>query len=240
MEEKTAVIAIATRTPKPIYWAIGIILLTFMLTLTGINVLGCTDLQDSDSLLKSIFSLRAECRYSPNLSGWQVAIGSLLVGGLLSFLVVKACLWLFEDSKDDALSGVRKKLIGAWHVEAIGDDDNPWTGTAEFEIEEEFRKLLLIIKIPSRPPYEPLILNTYDIVINPRRDPMRITYFVDETFQLTNGGSVARSVVVRLSWVVSHDKDMLQGSWHDLLPPDNSKRTAGRITFERDRTIQTA
>lgn len=87
---------------------------------------------------------------------------------------------MFEAGKDDALSGVRKKLIGEWKMSATSEDGTAWEGDGTFEIEPEYRKLHLLIDLPARPPMAKKIMDIYDISINPRENPISISYFVDD------------------------------------------------------------
>ncbi len=191
--------------------------------------MGCT--QEYKSWL-SLFHLADNCSFGNE--GTIVGL-TTIVSLAVALLVIWLSFAMFEAGKDDALVGIRKKLVGKWDIEAMGADGKPWNGTGTFEIEKEYRKLRLIMEIPSRPPYASTTLNIYDISINPRRDPMTINYFVDDKFQIEDGHEEARLFVTKLAWVVTEDKELLQGIWYDLMPPSDQSLRAGHLKFSRAR-----
>ena len=74
-----AVVAVATRTPAPIFIGVSILVIAIILVVAAINFLGCTNLTTTPSW-SNLISLKEQCDLSRHpLEGILTFVGALIV-----------------------------------------------------------------------------------------------------------------------------------------------------------------
>jgi hypothetical protein len=235
-QAKSLVVAVIKITPAPIILVIVSFVMSMTLMYSFIDSLGCNAFTGSNEL-SQLFRFKDTCDIGTlTLNGATLFFGSLLISICVTLVFVFLMTKMIFVKNDDALSDIRRELKGEWQIISTSSDGAEWRGTAHYDI-DRLHKLVLTMTLPARGPYAQYHLSTYDISLNPRTDPIKITYFIDDRFPISTGGSIDRLLVVILRWVYNPGDGLehLDGVWYDLNPPASSMRNSGPITFTRKR-----
>jgi hypothetical protein len=210
-------------TPKPVWIAVGDIVCGIVLAVIFLAITDGITL----SLKQPYFALPNANIYGlPAYAACAlVLLASLAVAFVITYVLVKA----FDERYDDALTPLRKSLLGEWRLKATTSNGSPaWTGRARFVI-DDLKKLRIELTLPESDLYRGLPVNVVDISLNPRAEPMTITYFCSMRFvRRQDNGIDIREFFVRMERKRIDNLEELNGSWHEL-----TNSGTGAISFER-------
>jgi len=215
-------------TPKPLWIVLGDILFGILLAVAFLRMTDAIITTTEAPYLK----LAGTVVYG--LPAWLGCMLVLLAGLGIALLLTLVAIKAFDERYDDALTPLRKSLVGPWSLTATTSDGAPaWHGNANFVI-DELKKLRIELTIPQSEAYEELPVNVVDISLNPRTEPVTITYFCSMRFvkrhraNERDEGTEIREFFVRMERKQIKNVEKLNGSWHELTNP-----AAGSISFER-------
>jgi hypothetical protein len=228
-----AVKAVIKTTPEPILIGLASLIFAVGLTVAAAVSLDCGSFEEGKWWQ---FSFHDHCSLGTfTLNRVTTVLILYLVAVLVCICVLFLTNKIASNKNNDGLTKIRNKIKGHWQVKATTTDGTEWEGDAHFTIDRKLRKLFLSVDAPARSIYKEHIINTWDISLNPREDPMKITYFVEDSFPLVDGRCITRLVVARLKWVFSPQdgQEYLQGTWYDLAPVETATQTSGPVLFSR-------
>lgn len=163
----------------------------------------------------------------------------VIVALLIALFLVSAIYWMvIEKSKEDELTPLRKRLVGKWWLEASNYKGKE---AVEFQIDDEYKKLILIIDWPAGEKHEAFRKTVYDISLNPRIQPNTLMYFVAlELVERAAADGGTPGAVTHRQFFVKVDlnrKDNsindLSGTWYELTSVTDDQPRSGSIRFTR-------
>jgi hypothetical protein len=210
MAEQSIPTVVVAATPRPIWIAAGAVLIGLTIGIA--------------------FATLAEI-IIPNWKEFSVKLGegqvlgqkgphaialTLMAGLVLGSVVTTFFVWLGDDHKEDALTPLRKSLLGDWRVDAGRAKAEWWPDNVRFSIEPAFRKLMLEMKTKGTSSHESNVVNVYDVALKAGQ-PLALSIYARFTLhELETTKAETVRLFMRLTQVHLDDESFLKGTWYDL------------------------
>ena len=210
MPQQSVPVVIVTTTPRPLWIAAGAVVIGLVI---GIAFATLAEIIIPDW---KAFSVKLGEGQVLGQKGAHAIAVTLLAGLLIGSIVTSFFVWLADEHKEDALSPLRKGLLGAWRVDAGRHKHDWWPDQVRFSIEPAFRKLVLEMGTKQTSEHESTIVNIVDVALKPGQPLALSMYARFNLHRIDAGKAETIRLFVRLTQVHFDDESFLKGTWYDL------------------------